>query len=573
MLSRIDPISALERSLADAVSALGLEAHKFGLPDVVQKASEEAETLFQGIAKAKPSKEDSYRAALSFARGKALSLDEAYLAASALCVPLREQSGACAVGTPRIDILLAEYETEAKNGTLWRLTWYGLLTSYLSFDAGSGSASDRSGWEKLRTTLQATWPFIEKECRGKAVPDWVRVVREEDGLLTETPVQTYASEYLDGKEERVNRLATDLGIPESSWFWHALVLAAVEQCCSRSDSEFKAKIPRLIQLIQARPVFRDEAIETILIRYNKCSNTEVHKQLCDFVVDKDVWRNPKLKDVGIATAWNRVPEKVWRMVRSWVNEANLRLFFELLAGRSGSDEGRLHFWSRYLDQIQWTRLVFGHETIQLSRRNPQVRALLAQEYGSYATFQGSKDLDAFLMQIGNYVIVEFSKTGNACYVYPSQDLVFDPDAKQYAGDTSDLKYGYYRGAAAKVVHRDGWEDGAERELRSLGILPDRAKPRRVRTVAEADSGAIHKGSDRAGIAVDSSPNPALFNMRELEMLVARYPRATVLDSRRSTGGRLWVEDPRQDLALANALQKLGFKWSNKRSAWYYPGRE
>jgi len=39
----------------------------------------------------------------------------------------------------------------------------------------------------------------------------------------------------------------------------------------------------------------------------------------------------------------------------WVNERNLRDFFGILASRNNADEGRLAFWSNYLEQITWTR--------------------------------------------------------------------------------------------------------------------------------------------------------------------------------------------------------------------------
>jgi hypothetical protein len=219
-------------------------------------------------------------------------------------------------------------------------------------------------------------------------------------------------------------------------------------------------------------VFRDEAIETVLTRYQRCRDTSVHPQLRDYVIRKDVWRNPKLRSAGIATAWNRVGEDVWMMVLRWINEGNLKDFFEILAARNNADEGRLEFWSRYMDQITWTRLIFSSETLALARRNPDVRQLIAREEGAYATVWGANDVDAFMMLIGDRVIVEFSKTPNAAYVYHTNRLKFDRYATHYFGNTSDLKYGFQSKEGLRIVHTPGWEDDAERRLRRLGIRPD-----------------------------------------------------------------------------------------------------
>jgi hypothetical protein len=328
----------------------------------------------------------------------------------------------------------------------------------------------------------------------------------------------------------------------------------------------------MLELLNARPVFRDEALELILARYHRCSSTEANTQLRDFVVHKDVWRNPKLKAAGMATAWNRVSEPVWRMVLGWVNEANLKLFFELLAGRSGSDEGRLEFWSRYLDQITWTRLIFGSETMDLARSNQEIRSLLAQEEGTYAILTLNKDVDAFMLQIGDYIAVEFSKKPNACYVYRSKQLRFDSNARRYTGSTGDLKYGFHDGAEMQIIHLPGWEQRTEEKLNILGIYPDKhsvkRKPRAASSLASASRVATAPDSTTAA-GPDRAPKNAKFSIDNLRKLVINYSEADINDYR-SNGGRLWVQDPQQHASLATALKRWDFRWSNTRKAWYYP---
>ncbi|KDB58574.1 EH_Signature domain protein [Bordetella bronchiseptica B18-5 (C3)] len=567
-------VSALQRltkDLAASLASMGLHAGEFGKPDLVEKPTREAEQLFQGYAKAKPSKEDAYAAARAFVRGQPLDAWQRDLVASAVAEPIREQSGAMALASKRFLALLKSYEDEAARGDLWRLTWHGLLYSYFNFDLEAGKdTATREGWEALRAFLEQTWPLMDKQAGEDLVPDWMKVLRHEVDVLTAKPVEKYSRAYLRGETESTDRVAADLGIPPSSWFWHALVLGAVRHAAREIDAEFRRLVPQLIKLIQTKPGFRDEAIEVVLNRYHGCKGAPSDERLRDFVCQPTVWKNPKLKAAGIATAWNRVPDPVWQMVLGWVNERNLKDFFDILAARNNADEGRLAFWSKYLKQISWTRLVFGADTMALKRTNAGVRELIAREEGAYAQLTRFLDFDGFMMQIGPYIIIEFSKTGKACYGYQADRLPFARYASRYAGGTEDLAAGYNQDRALRIHHSKGWEWKAEQELRQLGIIPDAVDPRRVLSSATGGTDTATNTGRTTERPESAPPGP---DIARLKSLVARFRGASINDKRRtSSGGRLWVEDPLQRRQLASELKAHGFKWANSRQAWYFPER-
>ena len=563
----------LTRDLAAAIGSMGLHSGEFGKPELVEKPTREAERIFQGYAKAKPSKDDAYAAARAFLRGQKLDSWQQDLVAAAVAEPIREQAGALVLASKRFPALLVAYEEEACRGDLWRLTWHGLLYSYFNFDLSvTKDTAAEAGWEELRAFLERTWPLIDRQAGNTLVPDWVGVLRKESEVLTTKPVDKYARAYLLGDSGATDQLAADLGIPPSSWFWHILVLGAVRRAAADSDDEFRRLIPHLLQLIDGKPGFRDEALEAILIRYHACKGAPQDERLRDYVCQPTVWKNPKLKAAGIATAWNRVPDPVWNMVLGWVNEGNLKDFFDILAARNKADEGRLAFWSKYLKQIKWTRLVFGADTMALKRTNSKVRELIAREEGVYAQLSGKREVDAFMMQIGPYLIIEFSKKPNACYVYKAGELPFERYARHYDGGTDDLAAGYRQtqDCAARIVHRDGWEARAAEELKNLGIRPDRAEPQRVTSTRTAGaSTALVRGagaSKSRPIVAQRGPD-----MAALLALVGRFRSASINDKRDTTsGGRLWVDDPLQRVSLATELKAMGFKWADSRQAWYFP---
>lgn len=587
---------------------MGLSRVKFGLPELVIKEVQKAESLFKDFSKAKPSSQDAYMAALSLLRGETMDDWSIDLVAAAITIPIKEQRGITVLESNYFDDLLQKYESDAYSGDLWRLTWYSLLNSYLTFDLSrTKSDAGMKGFAKLRQLLNRTWPSIDKQSGNQIVPDWVRILREENQLLSDNPVDKYAQDFLDGKTEHIKAVAENLGIPATSWFWQELVLGAVRHATQKSDEEFRGQILMLIELVKSAPVYRDKAIAEILNRYFKCASKIVHPELRDFVIHSSVWKNPKLKVAGIATAWNQVPESVWKMVMGWVNERNLKDFFDILAARRHADHGRLKFWSRYINQITWTRLVFGSETIWQKNHNTGIRALLESEEGTYAKLLGTPDreLDAFLMQIGEYIFVEFSKTGNGAYAYRASNLVFNLYANSYEGSTSDLKCGYYKNGrgVAKIVHTPGWEDRTANELAKLGIYPDRSltrqEPNRSRLSSD-QTAALGKISDLTRVNSPTAIDPPTLSnthisetstgsksvkpinsswsstssmqerlsLNDIKEVVAPYSGVTVSEKGFGENRRLWVTVPDANLDLIRELKKLGFRWSSKRESWY-----
>lgn len=591
-------IQAFERlttELRTCIAAMDIRAEVFGAPQVVRQQAQEAERLFQGYAKAKPNKEDAYAAALAFLRGQVLDDWQHDVIASALAEPIREQFGKIVLEDSRLHNLFKRYLIDAKSGELWRLTWHGLLTSYFAVDLDkSPDPKAMEGWNELRKLLLETWPYIDKQAGHNNVPDWVALLRQESSVLSDYPADKYALDYLAGNTTPVERIAADLGIPASSWFWHSLVLGAIRKACEKPDEEFRALIPRLLQLIDGKPAFRDLALEQVLVRYHSIKGAEQEEHLRDYVVQSHVWKNPKLRSAGIATAWNRVPESVWLMVLGWVNERNLKDFFDILAARNQADAGRLAFWSMYMKQISWTRLVFGADTMALKNRNAEVRNLIAREEGAYAQLTANRDVDAFMMQIGGYIVVEFSKKPNAAYVYSAARRKFNFDKSYYTGGTADLKSGFYDKSVLRITHNGSWAQSAANELKLLGIVPDKLDAsaedylRQTNlsshpvdqhiTVEQVDkatgfspnSPIQSKHSAITPNARDAVPKGAPFTMTELRTFLSPYPSAKIIDSRGTPGGRFYVEDSAQRVGLEAELLRLGFKFSPVRGMWYFP---
>lgn len=550
-------LAELEKRLASLTAELARRSESPGQPAVVLSAAKEAERIFEGYTKLQPNKRAIYECVIELLQGRKLTSWQKDLVAFGLTEPIKEFRNATVLSSPRLEGLLLAYEREANDGSLWPLSWHAILTTYFSYDPHSSQdEASMSGWQRLQIFLQDTWPSVNKALGDQLVPDWATVLRREPNALAPNPAEKYADAYLKGDREPANRLAKELGIPDSSWFWHSLILSAVHRAAAQPDDKFKALIPQLLNMLRERTAFRNESIECLLVRYHACKGAPPHEALKEFVISPDVWKNPKLKLIGQGgAAWNRVPEPVWKMVLNWVNQANLRDFFEILAARNQADAGRLAFWSRYMDQIIWARLIFGQETMNLQRNNPEVRKLIAREQGMHARLTSSqkKLVDAFLMQLGNYIIVEFSKKPNACYVYKANELPFHPYASEYDGGNPDLAVGPNGDFAGRIVHTPGWEIDAQATLRSLGIYPDKGKEQSIHAAL---------GTRAAGKRSKETDSD------EVKAIVRRFSGAVLRDERTKSGGRLWVLDPQQRQQLGKELEPLGFFWSDFRKGWY-----
>jgi hypothetical protein len=558
MLTTMHPIRQLEEMLSEALYSFLIPQTQYGHPELVEKAAMETERIFQNATKAMPSKHSAYAAALKFLRGQLKSDDEYEydLLASAVCEPIMEQNDNRVVGAgTKFSWLIKYYEEQLERDDLWRLTWYGLMSSYFAFDPIGVSKDEQLGWESLRSFLERTWKHFGKT--SGPVPEWIGALKSHHGVFSDNPCGDYAEDFLNNNQTRIEELKQSLSITKTSWFWHKLILAAVRVAVNRDDVSFREALPQLIELLKQQPVFRDEAIEALLIRYYDCKEHTVHEKLRDFVIDKSVWKNPKLKMAGGATSWNRLPDSVWRMVLGWVTESNLRLFFQFLAARNQSDEGRFNFWSRYLGQIGWTKLVFSQHTLQLGRNYSEIRELIQLEDGVSAKLSGDDTLDAFLMEIGGYIVVEFSKKPNAAYIYPRGVVPFDIYAKTLSSSTDPkgLKAGYNTGGE-KITHTPGWEKSAALKLASLGIRPDLKKPQ------------SSTAPNYLGVG-ESAPVGAQFTMRQLSNAV-NQSNAHIDDKRNGARGRLWIQHDQRSSLLAQQLKSWGFSWSEISNSWYYP---
>ena len=183
------------------------------------------------------------------------------------------------------------------------------------------------------------------------------------------------------------------------------------------------------------------------------------------------------------------------------------------------------------------------------------------------TFQlkgGTSEDNAFIMQIGDYVIVEFSKKGNACYFRPyDQNLPFKLDTK-ILELTPELK-GKSKGCES-LPHTPtdrGWWHKYDRWFAERGIYPDKQPPmkqpsNKLSYVRQPQQGSTSPMPNKGSIEQAIS--------QALQFIEAESVKFSITDFR-DNGGAFWLMIPTPSQGLQNRLLGLGFQYKQGRGYW------
>lgn len=161
-----------------------------------------------------------------------------------------------------------------------------------------------------------------------------------------------------------------------------------------------------------------------------------------------------------------------------------------------------------------------------------------------------RHVSAVVMQIGNYLFVEFSGTGHACYVYRADNSPFNPDmlkldlTTELRQQARALKRMSHSPAPRRANLVEGWLDKFDVELRALGIVPQ-------------SSGGGSASTKAAGSSLEAQLAELLSSVQY-----------QVFDNR-SKGGTYQVKLARDDARAKTALLRLGFKPVNNNPLLFW----
>jgi hypothetical protein len=244
------------------------------------------------------------------------------------------------------------------------------------------------------------------------------------------------------------------------------------------------------------------------------------------------------------------------MVTGWLKLKLMRDFFRLLSADGTNDRRRLEFWLQYMDQISDMYFALGGDALYSA--DPDFKQIRAEMKGRllYLHASGSPSNNAFLMSIGNYMLVEFGEKGNAFFAFDKRSgLPFKLDG-YIAGNTTQLKHDSYELRLRHADTNEGtWEERFRRELEErLNISSDHHGGARPRTPASAPK---------------SKTSPSAESLSEAAFAQFVQTHALRIADKRKVGGALWVYVGKADTFVTKQLKAWGFKYNEHKTAWWH----
>lgn len=449
-----------------------------------------------------------------------------------------------------------------RNNKQLRRCFQGLLSSYFRFDPKSDvNKMGAKNWSSLKHYLKGKLkPLYESSSGRGVVPEWLSTLYEHKNLLEDNPCKRYADSLAKGNTQELQDVCTGLGIESSSWVWDEAFMAYVQSVCDMNDQDFKSYLNGVLDLINGNgdgqihipdPVAL-EAVSRCVIRYSKCPIKPEHIILRDTCVRRI--GNPMLDQKWISFV-NYEPARL--MLTSWLKQQLIKDFFELLAQDGAADIRRLNYWLKWEQHISEMWFFLG----DMAYKDPRTAFVGVRERMGGAIRRldepNRPENNAFVMRIGEYLVIEFSTKNNAMFIYKAVEA--HADMKYQRRTTDRLKKLNGRLDKSRYSHMGNWESTFDQVLRGRLKQPLPSSTYVVPTLSTKTK--------------NEKPTPAAgeqFAPLVMYQLLAHASRAGVeVQDNRSIGGNLWVThiERDNDLELSRYLESRGFKFKPGAGYW------
>lgn len=160
--------------------------------------------------------------------------------------------------------------------------------------------------------------------------------------------------------------------------------------------------------------------------------------------------------------WYQFPREAVEALVAWLSEEDIEFFFKLII--RDDPHGRRDYWLQFVPHVRASR-------VAVSKSDQQRHYLKLEEWRKkgrdFASITG--DASAFLLDFGDFVAVEFSKTGNACFVFEKKvflESVVSLHKRSFTvGELKNHNYFYRR------THIGPWQEELNYDLSLIGLRP------------------------------------------------------------------------------------------------------
>lgn len=259
-----------------------------------------------------------------------------------------------------------------------------------------------------------------------------------------------------------------LGVPDS-WFTYAYFSKVILTYYERNKNRISDEIDNLnkVLLTHNSSITNKRLISKIIIQANKpeFSNLQDSIKKIAFTQIGDP------SNVSNWTAFDNATEMERReisearnILNEWITQQFINVFFNVCI----NDERRKKFWLRFASKISSFKVYGPLHTKNMLKRDERIAEYVDARF---ETVTSKKDVSAFILYIGDYMLIEFSNEGYAFYAYKINSP-YKPSLSYQLNSVDDLRnasmpmaiqsdnYYDYFNDEGRLTHRDGnqiWE--------------------------------------------------------------------------------------------------------------------
>jgi len=206
------------------------------------------------------------------------------------------------------------------------------------------------------------------------------------------------------------------------------------------------------------------AVGTTILDPNTAKDVGLQEALTKLVLQDIRLGDPRLP--RNMRNWLGIQEARQRLLQ-WLSRADINFFFEHVLPDGADPHGRKAFWLHYVSRVLMSR--------PLLNRDDEVRLRVTmqsqQEQMGHVGHVRGREASAFLLDFGPVVVVEFSRVGNASYLYekPYSEKVIPDFWTQEPFTVLRLKNRLF--AAETITHSSRWQTTLAHLLARYGIRP------------------------------------------------------------------------------------------------------
>lgn len=241
-----------------------------------------------------------------------------------------------------------------------------------------------------------------------------------------------------------------LGVPES-WFDYAYFSKVIVTYYERNKNKISTEIDNLSEVLikHNSSITSKRLISKIIIQANKPEFSSIQDNIKKIaftqIGDPSNVSNWTAFDNAIEIERREIIE-ARNILNEWITQQFINVFFNVCI----NDERRKKFWLRFASKISSFKVYGPLRTKNILKRDERIAEYVDARF---VTVSSRRDVSAFILYIGDYMLIEFSNEGYAFYAYKNNSSL-RPSLNYQLNSVDDLR----NGSMPMAIHSDNYYD-------------------------------------------------------------------------------------------------------------------